>query len=60
MIITKLNLDDLSELSIDIKEDSKPVDVIEMLKYLAEADCGNYIYINWDKHIYSKTILSCF
>lgn len=60
MIITKLNLDDVnnvSECSIKIENESKIVDVIEMLKYLDRCQCKNHIYINWDKHLFGKNIL---
>lgn len=57
MIITKLNLDDLSECSINIESSSKGIDVIKMLQYINRAKCINCIYINWDKHLYNKDLL---
>ena len=57
MIITKLNLNDLSECSIDIEKDSKLIDVVAMLKYLDNCKCDSPLYINWDKHNYNKDLL---
>lgn len=57
MIITKINLDNLSEISVDIKDNSSNLDMIAMLRYLDRAKCENHIYINWNKHIYDKNIL---
>lgn len=59
MIITKLNLDsnDVSEVSVEIDKDCKMKDLIESLKYLERAKCNNHLYINWDKHLFGKSLL---
>lgn len=56
MIITKLNLDTLQETSINIVNDIKPVDELAMYKYLKSGKYSNYLYINWDKHLFSKDL----
>jgi hypothetical protein len=57
MIITKLNLsDEIGQVSIDIKKDSKPVDVLGMIKYLEHSETEKPFYINWDKHLFGKSL----
>jgi hypothetical protein len=57
MIITKLNLKDLSECSIDISKESKPIDIFGMLKYLDGCKTDNWVYINWEKQLFDKKLL---
>lgn len=57
MIITKINLDDLSECSVQINNTSKPIDVFTMLKYLSRATADRVMYINWDKHLFNKDLI---
>ena len=57
MIITKLNIgDEIGQVSVDIKNDSKPVDVLEMIKYLEHSEADKTLYINWDKHLFGKEL----
>lgn len=56
MIITKLNIEELNECSISIEKDAKQYDVLSMLKYLDSFKCHNHLYINWDKHLFSKNL----
>jgi len=54
MIITNLNLDTLEERSVnlgDVEFDNKT-----MLEHLVFNNWVNPLYINWDKHNYSKNI----
>jgi len=56
MVITKLCLETLKETSILLQEDIKPIDELEMYKYLKSGKYSNYLYINWDKHLFSKDL----
>jgi len=56
MIITKLDVDTLQETSINVADDIKPVDELAMYKYLNNGRYNNYIYINWEKHLFSKDL----
>lgn len=56
MIITKLDLDNLRETSINIVSGIKPIDELLMYKYLKNGKYSNYIYINWEKHLFSKDL----
>jgi len=54
MIITNLNLDTLEEKSVNLGD--VEFDNNTMVEHLVFNNWANPLYINWDKHSYSKNI----